>query len=74
MREVYVDVRSSFERIKQATNGDQELAQALDFLFLGFFSLFLEFMHGNTLRQHLKSSSIMKQMTPNSRRFAVTAA
>jgi hypothetical protein len=56
-REVYVEVRSGFGRIKQTTNGDQELAQALDFLFLGVFYVakkFLDAFVHDTFCQHLQ--------------------
>ena len=56
-REVYVEVRSGFGRIKQTTNCGQELAQALDFLFLGVFHIAKEFLDAlvhDTLRQHLQ--------------------
>ena len=55
-REVYVDVRSGFGHIKKTTNCGQELARALDFLFLGVFHVAKEFLDAfmhDTLLQHL---------------------
>src|SRR6266702_2984309 len=63
-REVYVEVRSGFGYIKQTTHCGQELAHALDFLFLGVFRVCEEFLDAlvhNTLRQHLQLEELANE-------------